>query len=484
MDNYGTRDEQEKCFQLQKDPLGQDRTRCWSESSKHGRMFICFIGLILASYVRSVWESDEHLRKKFGSTESVLAEMRTIRCIEHKGRLKFVTPFVGDLIEIFIHRNFHQPFALNTESTNRNRMFAEKLVVSHPLWRGQIQFGEEYTDTRTTNLFTANITEIPDADNRVDESNIAAFVQIAQRFSRFNVGLGLRYEHVKFDYYEMGQLRDAQNKTYDNLFPSLNVAAKIGAVRMGLNYSGKTVRPGYGQLDGAVSYINRLTVETGNPWLKPTKMQTVEYKAQWRQFFAQVSYTHFKDGVYHITEPYGADGEATIIRTANLDHRHYFQAFAGGHFKLGVWQPRVNVGVMKQWLTLPVDGKPLNMNTPGFMFQWQNAVRLPFDIWLNVDAQLTTPSWDNNMKLTSTPWHINAKIYKGFFNNAFSVTLEAKDLFDSARHDATMYNDAVRIVLKNFSTGRSVMLMLQYRFNTTRNRYCGTGAGNSEESRF
>ena len=100
MDNYGMRDEQEKCFQLQKGPLGQDRTRCWSESAKHGRMFICFIGLILASYVRSVWKSNDYLRKKFGSTESLLAEMRTIRCIEHKGRLKFVTPFVGDQVEI------------------------------------------------------------------------------------------------------------------------------------------------------------------------------------------------------------------------------------------------------------------------------------------------------------------------------------------------------------------------------------------------
>jgi transposase len=70
MDNYGMRDEQEKCFQLQKGPLNQDRTRCWSESSKHGRMFICFIGLILASYVRSVWDSNATLRKKFGSTES------------------------------------------------------------------------------------------------------------------------------------------------------------------------------------------------------------------------------------------------------------------------------------------------------------------------------------------------------------------------------------------------------------------------------
>lgn len=100
MANYGMRDEQEKCFQLQKGPLNQDRTRCWTESSKHGRMFICFIGLILASYVRHVWESTPYLRKKFGSTESVLAEMRTIRCIEHKGRLKFITPFVGDQVEI------------------------------------------------------------------------------------------------------------------------------------------------------------------------------------------------------------------------------------------------------------------------------------------------------------------------------------------------------------------------------------------------
>ena len=373
---------------------------------------------------------------------------------------------------------------VSTESTDHNRMFAEKLVVSHPLWKGQIQVGEEYTNTRTANLFSANIPEVPDADNRVDESNIAAFVQIAQQFGCFNVGVGLRYEHVKFDYYEMGQLRDGQSKTYNNLFPSLNVATQIGKVRMGLNYSGKTVRPGYGQLDGAVSYINRLTFETGNPYLKPTKMQTVEYMAQWRQFFAQVSYTYFKDGVYHITEPYGTEGEATIIRMANLDHRHYFQVFVGGQFKVGVWQPRVNAGVMKQWLTLPVDGKPMKMNTAGFMFQWQNAVHLPFDIWLNVDAQLMTRSWDNNMKLFNTPWYVNAKIYKGFFNNAFSMTLEAKDLFNTSQNDAMMYNDAVKIVQKNFSPGRSVMLTLQYRFNTTRDRYRGTGAGNSEKSRF
>ena len=99
-DNYGMRDEQEKAFALQKGALGQDRLRTWSEASKHGRMFITFIGLILASYVRATWKDNEVLKKKFCSTEAVLAEMRTIRCIEHSGKAKFITPFVGAQVDI------------------------------------------------------------------------------------------------------------------------------------------------------------------------------------------------------------------------------------------------------------------------------------------------------------------------------------------------------------------------------------------------
>ncbi|MDE6072014.1 MAG: TonB-dependent receptor [Muribaculaceae bacterium] len=373
---------------------------------------------------------------------------------------------------------------VNTSSVSRNRMFAEKLVLTYPIWKGEIEIGQEYTNTRSTNLFVGNIEETPDADNRVDESNIAVFAELGQQFGRFMIGLGLRYENVRFNYYNMGLLQDGQSKIYNNIFPSVNIATQVGNVRMGLNYTGKTMRPGYSQLEGTISYINRLTYETGNPYLKPTKLQTVEYIAQWSRFFAQLSYTFFKDGVYHITEPYGLDGEAIIIRTANLNHRHYLQVFAGVNSQVGIWQPKVNVGMMKQWLALPVNGVSMNMNTPIFMFQWQNAVHLPFDIWLNVDAQLMTRGWDNNTRLTNTPWYVNAKVYKGFFNDAFSVMIETKDLFDTARNNFYLCSDAVQIRQKNYSSGRSVMLTLQYRFNATRDRYRGTGAGNTEKSRL
>ena len=126
MDNYGMRDEQEKCFGLQKGPLGQDRLRTWSEASKHGRMFVCFVGLILASYVRAVHKSDEYLSKKFGSIEDILAEMRSIRCIEHRGRLKFITPFVGAQVEICKAFGFEIPESCAPDYTSRKKSATPK----------------------------------------------------------------------------------------------------------------------------------------------------------------------------------------------------------------------------------------------------------------------------------------------------------------------------------------------------------------------
>ena len=97
---YGMRDEQEKTFMLQKGPLGEDLLRVCTESSKHGRMFICFVALILASYIRHIRDTKPELSKSFPSMSAILEEMKTIRCIEHDGRRKFITPFVGDQLLI------------------------------------------------------------------------------------------------------------------------------------------------------------------------------------------------------------------------------------------------------------------------------------------------------------------------------------------------------------------------------------------------
>lgn len=97
--SYALRDEQEKYFEQEKGPIGANRQRCWSEDGKNGRLFIYFVAMTLASYVKHVWNKTD-LKKQFCSFTEVLDEMRPIRCIEHKGRAKHITPFVGKQIDI------------------------------------------------------------------------------------------------------------------------------------------------------------------------------------------------------------------------------------------------------------------------------------------------------------------------------------------------------------------------------------------------
>ena len=96
-----------------------DRMRTWSEGVKKGLMFIWFVGLTMASYLRSVWLGSEVLREKFDSTEAILDEMRSIRCIEHKGHRKFVTPFVGDQMVICNAFGFEPPAGCGAEYVSR-----------------------------------------------------------------------------------------------------------------------------------------------------------------------------------------------------------------------------------------------------------------------------------------------------------------------------------------------------------------------------
>lgn len=51
---YRLRNEQEKYFEHMKHQMGFDVLDIWSEEDKTGRLFILFVGLILASHVRHI----------------------------------------------------------------------------------------------------------------------------------------------------------------------------------------------------------------------------------------------------------------------------------------------------------------------------------------------------------------------------------------------------------------------------------------------
>ena len=97
--HYKLRDEQEKYFHQMKGQLGFDKQRNWSEDGKTGRLLILFVALILSSYVKHIWQTTG-LKDDFDSSLAVLDEMKPIRIIEHSGRAKKITPFIGSQVDI------------------------------------------------------------------------------------------------------------------------------------------------------------------------------------------------------------------------------------------------------------------------------------------------------------------------------------------------------------------------------------------------
>ena len=130
-DLYGLRDEQEKYFQQMKSQLGFNRQRNWSEEGKTGRLFVLFVGLVLSSYVRHIWKTT-NLHKQFSSTLEVLDEMRSIRCIEHTNRAKFITPFVGGQLDICEAFGFKIPEGCTPKYTSRKKSAPRRGRPSKP----------------------------------------------------------------------------------------------------------------------------------------------------------------------------------------------------------------------------------------------------------------------------------------------------------------------------------------------------------------
>ena len=76
--------------------------------------------------------------------------------------------------------------------------------------------------------------------------------------------------HVRSDYLSDGRPLDGLNRNYNQWFPNVSFGTRVKGVDLQLAYTAKTQRPSYRQLTSNVYYANRLTLQTGNPLLKPT----------------------------------------------------------------------------------------------------------------------------------------------------------------------------------------------------------------------
>ena len=373
---------------------------------------------------------------------------------------------------------------MTSDSQTKNDLYAGKLVLSRPLWKGNLALGGEYSHNDRINEYVNPQGILEDDYSRFKEGSTSAFLEYGRDFGKLNVLAGLRYEHVDFKYYDQGKLVEEQSRTFKKLFPSLALNMPIGKIQMQLSYAIDVIRPSYSTLRSNITYSNRYTYETGNPFLLPCYVDNLTLNASYQWISLSVGYQHIENDWTNVMRPYSEENPAIGLFTRE-NVPTYNACFAALTLapKIGFWRPQWNLAMQKQWYVADTPEGKKDFNRPLFGINWRNAFQLPKGILLNVDGMFTTKGYSTNIEYTRTIFNLGATIQKSFYKNRFNVQLFARDLLEQNMAHTTMYS-GIRVMEFAPDSRRQFGMTLRYNFNNTKSKYKGTGAGDSQKARM
>lgn len=375
----------------------------------------------------------------------------------------------------------------NVNSKNRvsNKMVATKLVITSPLLGGNFSYGAEYINTHRNDDYEVNRTDLlANSYSKLEEQTASPFIQYARLTPIGNITAGLRYEYVRFKYYDAGIYQPEQSRSFRNLFPTISYGAKIGKVMAQLSYSVKTSRPSYSQLSNNVSYMNRFTRQTGNPYLDNETNHRVELSGVWKFIQFMVNYKDSRNAIIYWAEQIPGNEAITMISRKNVKSLKSMTAYISAAPKIGIWAPQINLGMQKPWFTLHTDVASYRLNRPIFMCNFNNAFSLPCGITLNVDYRYQSKGNTMNVYLAKEQHVLDVSISKSFLKDALTLEIKGNDLLYKCWDADLLYNQKMELLQVSKRGTRDLQFTLRYKFNTTRSKYKGTGAGNAELNRL
>ena len=378
---------------------------------------------------------------------------------------------------------------VNTYALTRSRLMAEKLFVTHPLGKGQIEVGEEYTNTRWNSSFENVEGYIANSNNEQHEQAIAPFMELRQQIGRFRLSAGLRYEHVSSEYFVGGIRRDDQSRTYNDFFPSVSLSTSVKKVQLSFSYAKRTTRPSYWQLSSDVVYENRLNMQTGNPYLKPIKYHNINTMAMWKWLYLNVNFSHCVDPILYSAESLENDSKVNLVTYKNYDYADWLTITLGAQKSVklsgsATWTPQYNISLMKPWFKSEFIGEMRSYNHPMLALQLGNIFTLPHDWLLQADFNMHTHGYQQNVWINCTNPMLSLSVSKDFFKRRLNIKLSGNDLFNGGINRITLYSNRMMFRKMEDNDSRCVTLSLRYRFNVTPSKYKGTGAGNAEKNRL
>ena len=379
------------------------------------------------------------------------------------------------------------------EGVTTSRLAAAKLVLTYPVWKGQLEAGAEATSVERGNSYSITNYPLPASDSKVNENNFSAFASYSFSLPKFgSVSAGLRYEHVGFNYTDLLDDANSMDRYQDEFFPSISWSGQFGPVHASLAYSLRTSRPGYDFLSDRIKYINSFTLMQGDPKLKNERKQEIGMNARYRWLNLSVSYERIDNALTQMFNIYGKDNMLLVKRSNIPQPVRNLLVFLSANPTWGVYSPGWSAGMQKPWTRIEFDdpraesGKvTVSYTRPMFFLTFNNAFRFKHSWQVEANMNIRTKGDNLNFRMTLNAYDLGFVVQKCWLkNDALCLRISLQDVLKRSLQDT--YSDAGFLIHTETPVRNNHRLdvSLRYTFNASKSRYKGTGAGKDAQSRM
>ncbi|MCQ2289687.1 MAG: TonB-dependent receptor [Muribaculaceae bacterium] len=381
---------------------------------------------------------------------------------------------------------------INNLTVSKNNFWATKLVLTHPLWGGNLTMGAEYSHNNRADSYSfvsEQSLPVQNTDSRIKENMASGFVEYGHQFGKLYAQAGIRYEHLSNNYYNFGVRQDEVCRNYGDWFPTVVLAMPVGKTQMSLSYRRDIDRPAYSSLTSSTIYINKYTYQSGNPYLRPTYTHSLVYNLAWNAFNLNMNFQRTKDNVTMITEPFpgSSDPLVSLIHPANGDEFNRMMISPSYRPVFSAWHPMWSVGlILQNYKSLNMKGEKMTLNHPFLQVAWKNDFELPHNFRLNAAIQFVPKGCDyTNFRLDRAQIDTQLGVQKDFnLRAAGRLTLDVRcyDPFHLHKTGATIFG--VRELALTTPAHRTFQVSVTWKLNETSKKYRGSGAGEKQKARM
>jgi iron complex outermembrane receptor protein len=364
--------------------------------------------------------------------------------------------------------------SLLTNMPSRIDIYSAKADYVHPFknkWKLETGLKSSWVNTDNTAEYLRRVSsdwvKDPTNENAFDyKENInALYGSLSGDIKKWTVVAGLRLEHT----YALGKqvMNDSTFKrNYVNLFPNLGLGYNFNENnQLNLAYGRRIERPSYDNLNPFVFFLDSLTYNQGNPYLKPQITDNIELSHTLMKFITTtVNYSVTNDVIAEMLKQEGSKTFQTRENVAKMS-------------QVGL-AVMINTPV-KKWWTISTylnvynnhfegfyNGDPIDIQMTTFMGNMSNS----FNLGNGWNAELS--GWyrskgTEGLLVLNDLWAMNAGVSKQVLKKKGTIRLSVRDMFYSQKVSGHVLYSDIDVNLANVRDTRQVSLGFTYRFGKT-----------------